>query len=270
MKYLFCILFIFLAQLFWGQNESEYIAKDYAVEKKEFDKEEWQRISKELNYPGPERRNGERGEGELGEFRLDSIKEKGDGNGEYGDEDERRRLRPISRSPKPTLPSINFQGIMLIIFIGLIVALLVWLLRNAKYKGNKKVKQEFSVKEFLRAEGEDENLEVIDEYLLAKQNGDYRLAIRYLYLKLIITLSTKGDIEWKKDKTNYEYLYELKSKNKPSEDFLFFTQVYEHTWFGLKKINLTDFEEIERRYHTYQESLSPNTTKQKETGKESI
>ena len=62
---------------------------------------------------------------------------------------------------------------------------------------------------------EEENIHGIDfntEIFMALDSGDYRLAIRLLYLQTLRFLSDGKLIEWQIHKTPTEYLYEIKNK----------------------------------------------------------
>ena len=60
---------------------------------------------------------------------------------------------------------------------------------------------------------------------------EYRIAIRILYLKILRNLSDKNIINWKPEKTNREYLYEIKS-NSIKEHFEKVIKIFEYIWYG--------------------------------------
>jgi hypothetical protein len=65
----------------------------------------------------------------------------------------------------------------------------------------------------------------------ALQSGNYRLAVRYNYLKTIHTLANKGLILLAADKTNYQYVNEISNPNFQN-DFAALTLNYEYVWYG--------------------------------------
>lgn len=65
----------------------------------------------------------------------------------------------------------------------------------------------------------------------AVKKQDYRLAIRYQYLKTLKTLSKKELIVWDYEKTNKDYYYELKDTNIKSQ-FAFVSYLYNYSWYG--------------------------------------
>jgi uncharacterized protein DUF4129 len=67
------------------------------------------------------------------------------------------------------------------------------------------------------------------ENAVAKHN--YRLAVRLLYLKCLKQLSDAGQIEWQIDKTNSDYVKELKNDEQRSA-FRGLTRQFEYVWYG--------------------------------------
>ena len=65
----------------------------------------------------------------------------------------------------------------------------------------------------------------------AIQRKDYKLAVRYLFLKSLQLLSSNGIIELKENKTNYQYLSEIKNVS-VSNAFRKTTSRFERVWYG--------------------------------------
>lgn len=89
----------------------------------------------------------------------------------------------------------------------------------------------------------EENIHELDlEGLIAQaaERNNFRLAVRYLYLKLLKQLSDSGLIEWKPGKTNRMYLHEL-DHNPMRRSFEYLTMQFEYIWYG-------DFEVNDNRY----------------------
>jgi len=61
--------------------------------------------------------------------------------------------------------------------------------------------------------------------------NDYRLAVRFLYLKLLNILDSKNLIEWFPGKTNRKYLQELKNHTFYN-DFKTLSKIYDYIWYG--------------------------------------
>ncbi len=83
-------------------------------------------------------------------------------------------------------------------------------------------------------EGQGEMMALSDfekQILLAMQSGNYRLAVRYLYLQTLNKLSLAGHIQYTAEKTNYQYVRELYNK-KYQNEFAALTLNYEYVWYG--------------------------------------
>ena len=70
----------------------------------------------------------------------------------------------------------------------------------------------------------------------AIENKQYKLAIRYLFLKSLKLLSEKGLIELRNNKTNYQYLSEIKN-NQIADVFRNTTSSFEWIWYGDFPVN---------------------------------
>lgn len=79
-----------------------------------------------------------------------------------------------------------------------------------------------------------EDIEALDlDTLLARaqEQGQLRLASRYLFLSLLRQLSRRGLILWKADKTNQEYVSEIRVPEL-RERLGRITWAYEYAWYG--------------------------------------
>jgi hypothetical protein len=89
----------------------------------------------------------------------------------------------------------------------------------------------------------EENIGIADYDQLISQeieNGNLNLAVRYLYLQLLQTLSRHQIIHWQKDKTNREYVREL-SQSDFYLDFKSVTHTYEYVWYGKFQLTMQVF-----------------------------
>jgi hypothetical protein len=92
---------------------------------------------------------------------------------------------------------------------------------------------------------EEENTNDPDSLLRnAIKGGNYRLAVRYLYLQSLKRLSEKKFIEININKTNYEYVTEIR-KHKFANEFASLTLQYEYVWYGEYPVDERLFEQIQ-------------------------
>ena len=83
--------------------------------------------------------------------------------------------------------------------------------------------------------------------------GNYRLAVRYLYLQLLTRLSDKKYIEINKNKTNYEYVTEVR-KHSFANDFASLTLKYEYVWYGEYPVDQKLFEQLQSNFTDFQKN----------------
>lgn len=81
----------------------------------------------------------------------------------------------------------------------------------------------------------------------AIRSGNYRLAVRYLYLQSLRRLSEKKFIEINTNKTNYEYVTEIR-KHKFANEFASLTLQYEYVWYGEYPVDERLFEQIQNGF----------------------
>jgi len=103
---------------------------------------------------------------------------------------------------------------------------------------------------------EEENIHAIsfDEAIQnALQEGNYRLAIRLVYLQNLKMLTDKDLIEWQLNKTNKDYLRELiPSLQQP---FKHITDVFEYAWYGHFTVTREDFTTLKENVLEFQKQL---------------
>ena len=84
----------------------------------------------------------------------------------------------------------------------------------------------------------------------AENTGNFNLATRYLFLKTLKLLSEKELIHFAADKTNHEYLREMKSKNYYDE-FKSLTRSYEYVWYGKFLIDRNAYQVLKQQYQLF-------------------
>jgi hypothetical protein len=83
----------------------------------------------------------------------------------------------------------------------------------------------------------------------ALTDTDYRTAVRLYYLSILKQYSLREIISWKKDKTNNEYLTEVRRSNAPTyADFRAATLIFERVWYGEKVIEARDYAKIQPKF----------------------
>lgn len=81
-------------------------------------------------------------------------------------------------------------------------------------------------------------------------SGNYHLAVRFLYLKLLLNLNEKKIISFRTDKTNSEYLMEINRIDIKSA-FRVLTNTYDYVWFGKFQLDIILFQSIKGRFDEF-------------------
>jgi len=163
-------------------------------------------------------------------------------------------LRATQRKVKKPARSVNLSGndffssifgiIFWIVAIGLFCYLVYRLfLSNSSFLSRNRKNMAADI-----AVAQEENTNDPDSLLRnAIKNGNYRLAVRYLYLQSLHRLSEKNFIEINSNKTNYEYVTEMR-RHKFANEFAALTLQYEYVWYGEYPIDESLFAQIQNGF----------------------
>lgn len=95
---------------------------------------------------------------------------------------------------------------------------------------------------------ENEDLdELIRKFVTEKQ---FRQAVRALYLKVISLLIAREYIHFSKEKTNIDYLHDLKNVELKTR-FYAITSIYNYVWYGDAEIAEEQFEKFNERFQSF-------------------
>lgn len=130
---------------------------------------------------------------------------------------------------------ILFRIIALVLIIALIAYILFQLSKLIKMPDKKlELTEDFDAVEIEEIDGEDLLQKALNE-------GDYRTAIRMKFILILQELNKTDLIKWKEEKTNRDYLNELRKTNK----YAFFREassIYNLIWYGNHTITKDDYD----------------------------
>ncbi|WP_310558188.1 DUF4129 domain-containing protein [Flavobacterium sp.] len=131
--------------------------------------------------------------------------------------------------------AVNFVEILLrTIAILIVVAVIYMIVKAIMNKEGQWIFGKNSDRKIINYDEIEKNLHLVDfEKLIQKslESGENRLAIRYYYLWMLKKMSEKQIIEWDVEKTNSDYLYEIKNEAL-KEDFAYLSYLYNNIWYG--------------------------------------
>ena len=159
--------------------------------------------------------------------------------------------------------SVNWWGLFIII-IG--AALLVlFIVKATGAGGNRLFKGKSKRKEIIDASAEDVDIHGIDydaEITGARNRLDYRMAVRLWFLRSLKLMADESLIEWKIDKTNSDYYYELK-ETKFQKEFGSVSNLYDYVWYGEFKLSELRYREAEDELRKFYERVKQEEDKAK-------
>lgn len=163
------------------------------------------------------------------------------------------RLKKFERKPSEpkkevapfNIPWLNFGGGMLNLLSYLLIIVLIGVILYFLFKN-----LDLSDKSIDYADEpifEEEDIEDIDAqaaYLKAVSEQDYRTAIRMRFILILQNLSNSNSIQWMPEKTNRDYLRELRGQ-KPFSFFQQTSNIYDRVWYGNIELNKKEFDALD-------------------------
>jgi hypothetical protein len=84
--------------------------------------------------------------------------------------------------------------------------------------------------------------------------GNHRLAVRLMFLRLLRNLTDKNIIQYKHDRTNFDYLMQL-GNTKWYDPFRILARHYEYVWYGKFAIDERQFEILRSEFNNLEKQL---------------
>ncbi|HWY37885.1 MAG TPA: hypothetical protein VNY73_04960, partial [Bacteroidia bacterium] len=117
-------------------------------------------------------------------------------------------------------------------FIGLFIAGVIFIILRSKFRGLfRGDSKKLSGASFTDLPEDIESVNIDKLIEEALQNGNYRLAVRWCFLKALQSLNENKLITWRPSKTNIDYGHELQNVNL-RQNFDKLSYVFEHVWYG--------------------------------------
>ena len=237
MKQTLLIFLLFIAFSAFSQDDyTEESESTYEYVEHGTNTVETRRFNKELNsvYNGPE-------------FQYKEVKK---------DKEEKKEIKPREKDQF----SLDFfkalTDFLSTVFPYLLALIVVIIIVKSVLAGNTdfwRFKKQKITKSAIVKEEIEENIEETDFEKLLKlaiSNKDYRKATRYYYLLLLKQMNEKELINYHKDKTNSEYIFDLE-KVELRKHFSYLLYIYDYVWYGEFNVNETNFVTIENEYQSF-------------------
>jgi hypothetical protein len=165
------------------------------------------------------------------------------------------RKKKELKSTAPFTEGPLFQTILWLVIIGGFAAFVIIYLSNSNVGLFRKKSKPMLTDE--QMEADTDNIFEINyqrEIDRAVSNGNYRFAVRLMFLRQLKNLSDKNVIQYKPDRTNFDYLLQL-HPTKYYHDFFQLTRNYEYSWYGQFDIDPQKFGLIRKDFENFDSKL---------------
>jgi hypothetical protein len=148
----------------------------------------------------------------------------------------------------------NITGVLIRLFAIVLVGFLIYFIikyllgKDGNFLFGKKNKK-FDIRE----EELHENIHEInfpESILKFEKSGDFRLAVRYQFLYVLKKLSDKKIIVWNPEKTNKDYVAELKADYLKA-DFSKLSYIFDYVWYGEFNIDEASYQKFKNQYQSF-------------------
>jgi hypothetical protein len=184
---------------------------------------------------------------------------------ERKEKERKPKLRQRNTVQAPSGPRGDFgpiaKAIFWILIIGMVV-LLLYQLFKIRFKGLVKKRSDEAVVTAPRAEEAEDIRNMEFENLLqdAINQKKYRQAVRLLYLQSLRQLQDRSLIQWRREKTNRDYLREIQDQQlRPLFDELTFT--FDYVWYGEFPVDLNHFNTARAGFIEFDQALRQRDAK---------
>jgi len=142
-----------------------------------------------------------------------------------------------------------------ILLIGGFITLLVWFLSASNIRLFRKAPKQSD--ELIEEENADNIFEINFEKEIqnAAHAKNYRMAVRFMYLRTLKDLSNRNLINYVNTKTNSDYLLQL-AGTAYYKSFFKLTRSFDYTWYGQFKVSEDSFAIIQNDFSSFKQQLS--------------
>ncbi len=138
------------------------------------------------------------------------------------------------------------SNLILVLVLGAALFVVVVLVRRMRVPRPKRKKKRVILGEEIAADGT--SGELAEAGLAAARAGDFRSAVRKLYVSLLYELSERDLIELEDSATNHEYLRKVSRYNALTSPMRYMTDRFDYVWYGMFPTSEEEFATYLSRY----------------------
>lgn len=163
---------------------------------------------------------------------------------------------PPELAPEATLPTPLPRRTLLIISIVTIILVLLITILIILYLRSRKKEEEDILKKPSRSQPSRAVRKELDEGRQKVQQGEYREAVRKLFLAALITLDEQGAIQYDKTLTNMELLRGAVKRPSLIQPLTPVINTFERVWYGYEPLQTPEYESLVIQIHKLREKAS--------------
>jgi hypothetical protein len=235
LTYCFLIFVLLAVNSFSFAQNAQDTYLDSEIQERKFAKENWEKVIEGINY--------------------NEVQKKKKKDSDENISDSRTTTPPSSsRSYSDRSGSGSFwANFFKVVFIIIVIIVIAFIVSNFLGAGiftspkNRKIKKSDAS---ITIDNIEEHFHEsdLDRFIReATEEGKYTLAIRLYYLAIIKELSLNRTILWKKDKTNKDYIREMRKTNM-FQSFREVTSIFERVWYGEGELKELDYKDVKPKF----------------------
>jgi len=136
--------------------------------------------------------------------------------------------------------------VLIVVLIAAFIAVLSMIRKRRRAPATRKKKTRIVLGEEIAADST--SSELVEAGLAAAQTGDFRTAVRKLYVALLYELAELNLIELEESATNHEYLNKVSRFGAVAAPMRYLTERFDYVWYGMFPSSADDFAAYRARY----------------------
>lgn len=146
-----------------------------------------------------------------------------------------------------------FKNLVWALIIAIFIGGLLWYLASSNVRLFRRESKKIDSDEIEITE-DIFSLDYAKEISAAVQRGDFRLAVRLQYLRLLRAMADSGKINYTQEKTNSDYLLQLYG-TKLYDGFFRLTRIFDYTWYGEFPLDQNRYAQISTEFENLESAI---------------
>ncbi len=148
--------------------------------------------------------------------------------------------------------SMRWAFLCILVVAGVVMT--IWLFRKSEFGSFLRGTTKEAGFNFSDMEEDISQIDFEEKVRKAKQDKDFRLAVRWLYLRQLVLLNGHGLIAWQPYKTNMDYANEL-SASALKQPFRQLSKLYDYVWYGDYPLEEAGFAKAESEFTAFEKQI---------------